>query len=278
MELCANDEQKKLDDAMGLALKATTVPREQLFITEKFWPQWARDPAACLEQSLKKTGLEYVDLYLMHWPVAFVATNLAEAVPNSDVPGKDGIQWLDFAAGKPLIDKEYSENLHLVWKKMEDIYRQGKAKALGVSNFSIKNLEALLPHVSPDIPLTVNQVEVHPWNPNTELIEYCKSKNILVQDYSPLGGRAKEGKERLVEDPTVNQMAEKRGCTIGQLLQSWAVQRGTIPLGRSSRRERVASNLHIFELTDEEMKGLDALDRGANGRLISPDWGWEIFN
>jgi glycerol 2-dehydrogenase (NADP+) len=268
----------KLDDAIRLALQTTIVPREELFITTKFWPQFARDPALCLDQSLKKAGLEYVDLYLMHWPVAFVATtNLSEAIPNDEL-GKDGIEWLDFSAQKPAIDKEYSENLHLIWKKMEDIYRQGKAKSLGVSNFSIKNLEKLLPHVSPDIPLTVNQVEAHPWFPNAELIEYCKSRNIQVQDFSPLGGRLREGRERLVEDRTVKTMAEKRGCAIGQLLQSWAVQRGTIPLGRSSNPERVASNFAVVRLSGEEMQVLDALDRGEKGRTVNPDWGWEIFN
>lgn len=102
-------------------------------------------PALCLERSPKKTGLEYVDLYLMHWPIAFVTTtNLSEAIPSDEL-GKDGIELLDFSAQKPVIDKEYSENLHLIWKKMEDIYRQGKAKSLGVSNFSIKNLEKLHP-------------------------------------------------------------------------------------------------------------------------------------
>lgn len=214
----------------------------------------------------------------MHWPVAFVATpNLSEALPR-DEPGKDGIEWLDFSALKPQIDKENSENLHLIWKKMEDIYREGKAKSMGVSNFSIKKLEELLPHVSPDIPLTVNQVEAHPWFSNTELIEYCKSKNIQVQTFSPLGGRLREGRERLVEDPTVKMIAEKRGCAIGQLLQSWAVQRGTIPLGRSSNRDRVASNFAIVKLSDEEIRVLDALDRGENGRTVNLDWDWKIFD
>jgi len=214
----------------------------------------------------------------MHWPIAFVAAgNLSEAVPEDEL-GKDGIEWLDFSARKPLIDKEYSENLHLIWKKMEDLYRQGKAKSLGVSNFSIKNLEKLLPQVSPDIPLTVNQIEAHPFFPNTELIQYCKAKNIQVQIFSPLGGRLREGRDRLVEDPAVKMIAEKRGCAVGQLLQSWAVQRGTIPLGRSSNRERVASNFAVIKLSDEEMQGLDALNRGENCRTVNPDWSWEIFN
>lgn len=214
----------------------------------------------------------------MHWPVAFVAVgNLREADPASEEPGKNGIEWLDFSTQKPAIDKEYSENLSLTWKKMEDIYRQGKAKSLGVSNFSIKNLEKLLPHVSPDIPLTVNQIEAHPWLPNTELIKYCRARNIIVQTFSPLGGRPREGRKRLVEDSTVKLVAEKRGCAIGQLLQSWAVQRGTIPLGRSTVRDRVVSNFAVIRLSDEEMRRLDALDRGEKGRTVNPDWGWEIF-
>jgi diketogulonate reductase-like aldo/keto reductase len=162
-------------------------------------------------------------------------------------------------------------------KKLEDIYRQGKDKSLGVSNFSIRNLEKLLPHISPDIPLTANQVKAHPWLPNTELIEYCKSRDIQVQTFSPLGGRLRAGRERLVEDYTVKLIAEKRGFAIGQLRQSWAVQRGTIPLGRSTVGERVASNFAVAKLSDEEMTALDALDRGPKGRTVNPDCGWEIL-
>lgn len=84
-------------------------------------------------------------------------------------------------------------------------------------------------------------------------------------------------RERHVEDPTIKIIAKKRDCAIGQLLQRWAVQRGTIPLGRSSNRERVASNFAIVKLSDGEIQGLDGLDHGEKGRTVKPDWGWGIF-
>jgi diketogulonate reductase-like aldo/keto reductase len=97
-------EYADLDDTLRLALQTPTVPREELFVVTKFQPQFARDPALCLEQS-RKTGLIFVDLYLMHWPVAFAATtNLADAIPDSDEPAETGTQWLDFAAQKPVTD------------------------------------------------------------------------------------------------------------------------------------------------------------------------------
>jgi len=98
-----------------------------------------------------------------------------------------------------------------------------------------------------------------------------------VQNFSPLGG-LREGRERLVKDPTVKMIAEKRRCAIGQLLQSWAVQRGTIPLGRSANRERVANNFTIIKLSDEEIQRLHALGRGENSRTVHTDWGLEIFD
>ncbi len=158
-----------------------------------------------------------------------------------------------------------------------EICRQGKAKSWRVSNFSIKGLEKLLRHVSPDVLLAVNQVEAHPWFLNAELVGYCKARGIVVQDFSPLGdGRARVG-GGFVGDSAVMEMAGKRGCVVGLLLWSWAVLRGTVPLGRSSMRERVASNFAVVRLSDEEIHALDALDRGEKCRTVDLDWGGEIF-
>lgn len=212
----------------------------------------------------------------MHWPVAFVPSgDLRQALAKPQDREKEGIKYLE--NGKPAIDQEYSENLLLAWRKMEALQRSGKAKALGVSNFSIKQLEKLLPHVSPDTPLCVNQVEAHPWFANTELIEYCKSKGIIVEAYSPMGGRLDETRRR-VDDPVIKEIASQQKLTPGQLVQSWAVQRGTIPLGRSSNKERMRKNLEVKRLSEKEMESLNALDLGEAGRKGNPDWGWPIFD
>lgn len=271
----------KVDNAIGEALHATSVPRHQIFITTKFWPNFARDPGLCLDLQLEKFRIPYVDLLLMHWPIAiFPNDSLRTAVSHSDNPEDLGMEFVDIESRIPAIDLEFANNLSLQWKLMEDVCRAGKTKALGVSNFSISQLEKLLPVVSPDTPLCVNQIEAHPLLPNTELINYCHSKGIVVQTYCPFGGSSSSKHRRPVDDPAVLKIASARGWTTGQLLQSWAVQRGTVPLGRSENIDRLKSNRRIGRLTDAEMETLNNLKlEGDEGRIVKggPNWDWEFF-
>lgn len=182
---------------------------------------------------------------------------------------------------------------------MEDLVRKGKARTVGVSNFSITELKDILPHAT-DVPISCNQIEVHPWLPQTALIDFCKSQDILVTCYSPFAGQKKSG-EKLIEDPTVKELAKKNGLGEGQLLQSWAVQRGmfsgldlssnvshtricpsrdeqkltclfsigTVPLGKSSDPARIKANLSVVRLSDEDFEKLNALEKKGNeGRTI----------
>ena len=114
---------------------------------------------------------------------------------------------------------------------MQDLVRTGKALAVGMSNCSVADLEDLIPHTN-DIPISCNQVEVHPWLPNNELIRYAQKHKILITAYSPFAGQQKDG-QTLIKNETVKQIATKNGMDVGQTLQSWAVQRGTVPLGKS---------------------------------------------
>lgn len=267
----------QVDKQVGEAVRGSRIPRHELFITTKFWPHFAENPGLSLDLSLRAMKLDYVDLLLMHWPVAFVPSgHLETAVARSPDPDAVGIKWVEGEPGKPMVDIAKSKDLLSIWRKMEELQRQGKVKALGVSNFSVSNLEQLLPHVSHDTPLCVNQVEAHPWFPNTELIDYCKSKSIVVQDYCPLARWGKDGK-RPANCEVVEEIATDRGCGVGQVLQSWAVQRGTVPLGKSTNAERMKQNFNVQRLTESEMKHLDALNQGEKGRIVSPDWGWPLF-
>lgn len=108
----------------------------------------------------------------------------------------------------------------------------GKARTIGLSNFSITDIKDLLPHVK-DAPISCNQIEVHPWLPQNELIQLAKENGILTTCYSPFAGQKEDG-ATLLKDATVIKLAEKNSMDVGQLLQSWAVQRGTVPLGKSS--------------------------------------------
>ena len=114
---------------------------------------------------------------------------------------------------------------------MKKLVPTGKTRAIGVSNFSISELKDILPYAK-DIPISCNQIEVHPWLPNIKLIEFMKEHDILATCYSPFAGQKADG-ETLLKDPTINKLAEKNGMDVGQLLQSWAVGRGTVPLGKS---------------------------------------------
>jgi len=117
------------------------------------------------------------------------------------------------------------------WNALKRLVATGKTRAVGVSNFSINDLKDIIPHAA-DVPISCNQIEVHPWLPNNELISFMRDHGILATCYSPFAGQQADGKT-LLKDPTVVKLADENAVDIGQLLQSWAVQRGTVPLGKS---------------------------------------------
>ncbi len=204
---------------VGQAVRNSGVPRKDLFVTTKVWNDDLREDRveAAFEESLARLDLEYVDLYLIHWPVE----------------GK-------FVSA---------------WKVMEKIYRSGRAKAIGVSNFLIPQLEALLP--AAEIVPTVNQIEFHPYLQSTSLQQYCRERNIRLTAWSPL----MQG--TLLEDPVIQKIAEKQGKTPAQIVLRWDLQSGVITIPKSSRVERMQENASIFdfELSANDMEALNALER-----------------
>jgi len=232
-------------------------------------------------------GLDYVDLYLAHWPVVWKPTSRealeqARAGPDS-TPESRG---QDFVDGKPVADWEHTvasiakqkghEGSYVpTWKAMQGTVKKGKARAVGVSNFSITQLEELLPHQE-DVPVSCNQIEVHPWLPQTELVEFGRSNGIVITCYSPFAGQNPNG-ATLRDDATVKELAKKTGMDVGQLLQSWAVQRGTVPLGKSATPARIKANLDIKKLSDEDMKALnDMALPNEEGRTVNMSENWDV--
>jgi glycerol 2-dehydrogenase (NADP+) len=156
---------------------------------------------------------------------------------------------------------------------MQELVRAGKTKTIGLSNFSQAQIEELLPHAK-DIPISCNQVEVHPWLPQNALIAFHAEHKIITTCWSPFAGQAKDGKT-LIADPTVVAIAKANGMDVGQVLQSWAVQRGTVPLGKSQTEARIKSNLNVKKLSDEDMRKIDGLAKpGEEGRTTDPSGGW----
>jgi len=180
-----------------------------------------------LETSLKKLNLEYVDLYLIHWP------GIRGPLTNSP---------------------EVPEKRRETWRAFVDSHKKGKCKAIGVSNYTVQHLEDLLKH-SNTAP-HVNQVEYHPKLQQKPLVSFCAQHNIVLEAYSSLG------QGHLVNDPTAAAIGKEKGKSGCQVLLRWGLQKGAIILPKSAHTERIRENMELFgwELTPAEMARLDALD------------------
>ncbi len=281
-----------VDEAVGQAIRESGIPREEIFVTSKFWPHFGHpdNVGLCLDKILENMGLEYLDLYLAHWPVVWKPASrqaLEKARSGPDTTREDKGQV--YEGEKPVVEWEFcTENIATksgkqgsfvpTWKAMQECVRKGKAKAVGVSNFSVTEIKELLPH-SEDVPVACNQVECHPWLPQREMVEFAKQHGIIVTCYSPFAGQKADG-STLLKDEKVVALAENNGMDVGQLLQSWAVQRGTVPLGKSAAPKRIESNLDVRKLSDEDTKALDGLEiANGEGRTIdfTEAWGVPLF-
>lgn len=247
----------QVDEQVGDAIRESNVPRDEIFITSKFWPQFGapENVEKCLDLCLQNMGLDHIDLFLAHWPLALLArSNIGSARAYPDAtPDDSAIVTGD--DGKPVIDWAHTtESLAALngqqgtfrptWRAMQALVGTGKVRAVGVSNFNIAQLKEVL-SVGGDVPLSCNQVEAHPWFPNTELINFMRDEGILATAYCPFAGPTPSNGTPLVEDPIVKRLAEKNQVGVGQLLQSWAVQRGTIPLGKSQTPGEYSYSLQI---------------------------------
>jgi diketogulonate reductase-like aldo/keto reductase len=201
--------------SVGRGLRASGVPREEVFLTTKFYPG-GKDPAAEAARSLERLGVDQVDLYIIHWP-------------------QGGPTW--------------------AWPGMEQAREQGLARSIGVSNFSVEEVDQLLT-VATHRPV-VNQVQFSPFEYRRRLLEACEERGIALEAYSPLGTG------HHLRDATVARIAERTGHTPAHVLLRWCIQRGVIVIGKSTHRARLEENAQVFdfELGDEDMRELDGLDR-----------------
>jgi len=214
------------EEGVGQGIRESGVAREELFVTSKVWNAdlGYESTIKAYETSLAKLGLEYLDLYLIHWPVA----------------------------GK------YKE----AWRALETLYKEGRVKAIGVSNFQVHHLEDLMQDA--EIKPMVNQVEYHPRLTQKELHAYCKAQGIQLEAWSPL----MQG--QLLDNPVLQEIAEAHGKSIAQVILRWDLQNGVVTIPKSTKEHRIVENATIFdfELTAEEMERIDGLNENLR---VGPD-------
>jgi glycerol 2-dehydrogenase (NADP+) len=244
------------EDEVGAGLKQAfasgKVKREDIFVTTKLWCTFHSRAEENLDMSLKDLGLDYVDLYLMHWPVPMNPNGNHPKLPRHPDGSRD-------------LQKDWS---HLqTWKELEKVLKTGKAKAIGVCNYSQKYLEELLPTV--EIVPAVNQIENHPLLPQQEIVDFCKEKGIHITAYSPLGSTGSP----MMSDERVVKVAKEKGVSAGNILLSYHVTRGSSVLAKSVTPSRIEENMKIVELSDVEMKSLDEISRDSVRRFVYPDFG-----
>ena len=240
---------------VGKAIADSGIPRSELFITTKLASIDHLDPLEALNKSLKNLGLEYVDLYLMHWPVALNPKNDSHPTFPTLPNGKRDI----------LLDRDFVTT----YVDMQELVELGLAKAIGVSNFTVKNLKKLLDSPEVTIPPAANQVELHPYLPQPKLLEFCKQNDIILEAYSPLGST----NSPLLENETLVKLAEKYKVDPANVLISWAVWRGTVVLPKSVTPSRIESNFNVVNLSDEDGEAVNEISsKLGTKRLISPDW------
>jgi diketogulonate reductase-like aldo/keto reductase len=203
------------EEGVGRAIRKSGVPREEIFVTTKIWNDDHNDPVAALERSLKKLQFDYVDLYLMHWPVP--------------------------------------ERLE-TWKILEQLYKEKKCRAIGVSNFTIKHLKELLNRAK--VVPAVNQVEFSPYLYQKELHEFCKLNKIQLEAYSPLTRGKKLNDKKLVD------IANKYNKTSAQILIQWCLQHDIVVIPKSKTKKRIQENFDVFDfkISSEDIKNLDSFN------------------
>jgi len=216
------------EEGVGQALKESGIPREELFVTTKVWndDQGYDRTLAAFDTSCARLNLDIIDLYLVHWP------------------GAD-----------PELNRE-------TWRAMEKLYADGRVRAIGVSNFNPRHIEALL-ETAEVVPM-VNQVEFHPHFQQAALRDYCRKMGIQLEAWRPLM------RGKVLELPVLQEIAARTGKTPAQVTLRWMVQHGIVTIPKSQNQDRIRENFDVFdvELSDDDMRAIDALDCGER---LGPD-------
>lgn len=224
------------EESIGQAIVDSDVPREEIFVTSKLWntERGYEKTLAAFQETMRRLKLEYLDLYLIHWPLARGPKEEWSRV-NSDT-----------------------------WRAFEKLYAEGYIRAIGVSNFLGHHLEPLMENAK--VMPAVDQIEIHPGYRQQEAVDFCKAHNIVVEAWGPMGTG------RLLDNEQLKAIGAKYGKSVAQICIRWDIQHGILPLPKSSNPERIAQNAQVFdfELSDEDMRVIDQMPF-CGGLKMHPD-------
>ncbi len=227
------------EEAVGKGIKDSGIDRKDLFVTSKLWNdnRGYESTKKAFQETLDRLQMDYLDLYLIHWPA----------------------NQKQFGTDASTINAE-------TWRAMEDLYKEGRIKAIGLSNFMPHHIVDLMKTAT--VAPAVDQIEVHPGWPHTEQVKYLQAHNILVEAWAPLGGQGAS----VMTNPTILQIADKYDKTPAQVSLRWIIQQGIVPLPKSIHENRMIQNTEIFDfaLTDEEMRKISLLTN-LGGQCADPD-------
>lgn len=266
---CAADYQNEAEvgEALAEAFQTGIVKREDLFITTKLWNSDHGHVLEACKDSLKKLRLDYLDLYLVHFPIATKHTGVGT---TSSALGEDGV-----------LDIDTTISLETTWHGMENLVSLGLVRSIGISNYDIFLTRDCLAYSK--VKPAVNQIETHPYFQRESLVKFCQKHDICVTAHTPLGGAAANtewfGSVSCLEDPALKGLAEKYKKTVAQVILRWGIQRNTVVIPKSSKLERLQENFNVldFELTKEDMDLIKSLDRNYRTNQPAKFWGIDLY-
>ncbi|XP_004290310.1 PREDICTED: NADP-dependent D-sorbitol-6-phosphate dehydrogenase-like [Fragaria vesca subsp. vesca] len=266
---CAADykNESEVGDALAEAISTGHVKREDLFITTKLWNSDHGHVVEACKDSLKKLRLDYLDLYLVHFPVATKHTGVGATGSALDEEG--------------VLEIDTTISLETTWHAMEDLVSLGLVRSIGISNYDIFLTRDCLAYSK--VKPAVNQIETHPYFQRDSLVKFCLKHGISVTAHTPLGGAAANtewfGSVSPLDDPVLKNLAVKYKKTVAQVVLQWGIQRNTVVIPKTSKLERLKENFQVFdfEISKEDMDLIKKVDKNLRTNQPAKFWGVDLY-
>lgn len=266
---CAADykNEKEVGQALAEAVRQGLVKRSDLFITTKLWNSDHGHVREACEDSLKNLQLDYLDLYLVHFPIATRHTGVGTTNSALD---SDGV-----------LDIDTTISLETTWHAMEDLVSAGLVRSIGISNYDVFLTRDCLAYSK--IKPAVNQIETHPYFQRESLVKFCQKHGVVVTAHTPLGGGVANtewfGSVSALDEPVIQNVAKKYGRTPAQIALRWGIERKTVVIPKSGKLERLEENMNLFDfqLLEEDMDAIKGVDKKYRTNQPAKFWGMDLF-